>query len=870
MMKMDSKLVDQGSQKAKHLAVLAFFLCALSSHAADNTATGLVYGDPALLATTNSILSVMDGTSTLRIQHTNTTDLVLGHEIQGSITITNSFDNFTIQATGSSLSASGATALNVEGGETLIVSSGFFSAGETDNPLFPSANPGAVISGTRKTTLEGTTIIGGSNSGIGAPALEINDGELIVTGDSVLTGGPGNPAIFATTTDLQISNGTFSAGTGGATLTLLEGSSATIHGGNFSTETDIPTFFLQDSDLFLHDGTVSNGSLYSLISTGKSSNVTLHEGAFDSLVFQGATDSSQFFTAGTNLVVSNGLFQTGGTMGVSNLKSNAFPTVRLSNGASITFLQAFTLPSGGTFWLDSGNEQASFTTLNIESNTTFNINAGQVSASYFEAGSRSTNIFAITSEDHGLIDAQTALFNTNSAMVIDALDVSTSTLQTNNYMLVSADPDQLFAGTTNTPANTVSFTNNVNVETLTVDRMEFAGLQIRTVDSKTILELRFTAMSLKEYWDLTNGTSTVVTEKFANELDQLASTEMLEAIDGFSSSTASLSAIEETYFTTPNTFQTTLQGLQAAVGQSVSRGAEFREQLKLIPPGAKGPERKNELRGWGKYYGQFYTHDAEGLNPEYDTELHGGVIGIDKSLGNLLLGLSGGGGNYSTTTGADGEENIRAYHGALYGTYGTDRAYFDAGIAYGFNEVETQTDGPFVLEGEFDAQIVSAYLGGGYDLIDTKGGTVFTPEASIQYSMYEQDAYSETSTTAVPRNIDAFDADSLRSSIGLNVSMLNTTALETFGFKLDGRVHWLHEFNPEPGNMTFNLEGGNNDYQLAHPLLDEDLFRAGFGFSFFNTMRQQPKNVLLRVDFDELFGDGFNSHNFSAKVIYAF
>jgi outer membrane autotransporter protein len=290
----------------------------------------------------------------------------------------------------------------------------------------------------------------------------------------------------------------------------------------------------------------------------------------------------------------------------------------------------------------------------------------------------------------------------------------------------------------------------------------------------------------------------------------------------------------------------------------------------LLPPGAKGPERNNDLRGWAKYYGQFYNHDAQDLNPEYETTLHGGVIGVDKSFGNLLIGVGGGAGNYATTTGTDSEETIKAYQGSLYGTFGTERAYFDAGIAYGFNEVETETGGPFVLNGEFDAQIISGYLGGGYDLVDTKGGTVFTPEASIQYSMYEQDAYSETGTTAVPRNIDAFDADSLRSSLGLNVSMLNTTALKTFGFKLDGRFHWLHEFNPEPGSMTFSLEGGNNHYQLAHPLLDEELFRAGFGFSFFNTMRNKPKNVLFRLDFDELFGDGFNSHNLSAKVIYAF
>ena len=175
-----------------------------------------------------------------------------------------------------------------------------------------------------------------------------------------------------------------------------------------------------------------------------------------------------------------------------------------------------------------------------------------------------------------------------------------------------------------------------------------------------------------------------------------------------------------------------------------------------------------------------------------------------------------------------------------------------------------------ISDDHIDAQLLSAYFGGGYDLIDTKGGTVFTPEASIQYTTYDQDSYTETGTTAVPRKFDSFDADSLRSSLGMNMSMLSTTKLETFGYKIDTRFHWMHEFNADPDDLEFRLEGGSFGYQLAYPELDEDLFRAGIGMTFFNTERQKPKNVLLRFDFDELFGDGFNSHNISAKVVYAF
>ena len=110
--------------------------------------------------------------------------------------------------------------------------------------------------------------------------------------------------------------------------------------------------------------------------------------------------------------------------------------------------------------------------------------------------------------------------------------------------------------------------------------------------------------------------------------------------------------LEQTYFTTFNTYQTALQGMRAGMGQSLSRASEFRDQLKLHPPGAKGPEQNNRLRGWAKYYGQYFTHESNGLNPEYDTTLHGGVIGIDTCAGNLLIGISGGS-SYSRITDAN-------------------------------------------------------------------------------------------------------------------------------------------------------------------------------------------------------------------------
>jgi len=316
--------------------------------------------------------------------------------------------------------------------------------------------------------------------------------------------------------------------------------------------------------------------------------------------------------------------------------------------------------------------------------------------------------------------------------------------------------------------------------------------------------------------------------------------------------------------------------MRTAVGQSIARGTHLRDERKLKPLGARGPARRqgqaeSQIRGWGKYYGNYYTRSESGLYPSYESGLHGGILGIDTSIGNLIVGISGGASRYETVfDNSDARENTTATHGNLYGTYGAERGFIDAGIAYGQNKVKTRTADPFRLDGAFEAQLANVYLGGGYDLIDTRGGTVFTPEIAVQYAKYKQDAYTETSTAAVPRVFDEFDADSLLGSIGMNVSMQEKKAMKTFAFQMDGRLHWMHEFNPDPSNLNFMLAGGSNPYQLDYPALDEEIYRIGVGCSFFNTGRRKPQNVVFRVDFDELFGDGFNSHNLSAKVIYAF
>lgn len=845
---------------AVRLVALAVFLCAapLPLLAATNWVSGIAYGTNDW-SNADAIASQTNGSGSLVVGYSGTTNLTLSHSIEGFVNLSSPTNGFKVNATGATLTGSEGAVLSALNATNLVITGGRFIGAASSGtggsgPDLPGLEGDAIGGYITNST---ATVSGSEFAGVDNTAGFVADRSELVVSNGIFRGGDSGTGLLAIHSTVQIHDGSFTGGIGRAAI-YLENSDATISNGVFVGN-------VGGTQAIAGDG------LFSILTEATTNHVDLHGGTFSSLAFYGTNDTVQYFLAGTNLVVENVIYQNGGTVIVDNRSNDALQQLSLTNGTMIFgndvslgsngvfTLQSSTMEFGNDFILDSGSELYLY-----QSQLAAAGNIGFASDSFMGISASTGGYIAIT--------ADAATFETNSALFIDASGVVFPEGTNDLDFLVTTNGISVSANGTTTTATTVNFNEYVNLDVTNHWLTIFNGAFI---DDNDTLRFQFSGGAWEGVWDTNSQPA-----RLADELQDLDDGTMAAVVSTLDEKTFK-TATEETYLTVRNTFQTALHGMQAAVGQSVARGAEFREELKLkpagsrkgtrlSPAGARGPQQKNDLRGWAKYYGQRYNHDAEGLNPDYEADLDGGVIGIDKSIGGLLLGLAGGYGYYSTTYGGNGEDNIDAYHGALYGTYGMENAYIDAGIAYGFNQVETLTSDPFILAGEFDAQILSAYLGGGIDFVDAAEGMVFTPEASIQYSMYEQDAYSETSDTAVPRNIDAFDADSLRGSLGLNVSIMEKMKLETFSFKYDIRAHWIREFNPDPGNMNFNLEGGSNPYQLTYPMLDEDLYRVGIGCSFFNTKRNQPKNVLFRIDFDELFGDGFNSHNFSAKVVYAF
>lgn len=661
-------------------------------------------------------------------------------------------------------------------------------------------------------------------------------------GDAVnATNAAAGLGLFTTDTQLTIQNGTFSGG-------IVESNEAAAS----------VAVYARDSRIWIMGGDYNKDSLnpiglVSEVTEGNSETITLDGGNFRAIAFTGA--GNQTLRVDEELKISDFIVVYDGTLNVENNREeyNQLFQTNFIQGGQVTFSEDFILGNEGYIQIET-NALGVRSLQNIEllSDSTvllFADEQGLVSGS-------------LEADQFFLQEGANVLINTTNLYTL-----SDGTTITSTVMRATSASDGFYLMDTNEQSVAANSTNLIDSGIFNVESERLIGVSAVELNNNQ-LDLIISSKSLRDYFNATGSFGVLADELNQNEAFRLI-------VNNASGNNEYLTKrAQRTYLTVPNTYQAILKGAHTATGQTGGRCTEFRDELSLpSPAGAAGPHRSNEMRGWIKYYGQLYSRDDDGLNAAYESSINGFSIGIDRSFDNLLLGVSGGSGFYNITgQEIDFDSDISAYHGAFYGTYGGDWAFLDFGLAYGHNEVETQTAEPFVVKGDFQARTFSAHVGAGYDLVDDEGSTVFTPEASLQYTYYVQDSYSERGEDeTVPRNFDEFSATSLRSSLGINVSMLERINRKSIGIKVDGRVHWLHEFNADPGNINFNLEGGTDaTYQLAAPALDENIYRIGVGCTFFNTMRGKPKNVLFRADFDELFGDGFNSHNLTAKVVYAF
>ncbi len=309
--------------------------------------------------------------------------------------------------------------------------------------------------------------------------------------------------------------------------------------------------------------------------------------------------------------------------------------------------------------------------------------------------------------------------------------------------------------------------------------------------------------------------------------------------------------------------------------QLAARGTEFRSmnrfassqpQSEISPSGVAGPrnhlDEEKTAQGWIRVYGGKGTRDANDHFNEYDRTSFGTIIGIDKSFGNLLMGLAGGYARTDLNAGTAYKADVDTYHGSIYSTFGGESLFFDSALTYGLASTDEEND---TTEAQFDSTIFSAYIGAGYAF--NVGETItITPEASLLASFYNQEDYERA---GIPESgtVEEYNTTSTLGSFGVNLATQHQLDWLSHGiaFIPEIRAHYLHEFKGDPDDFTYVTGGTTSPASVRSR--DKHLFHLGFGV---DTWSWKYENSKLEIDYDLLASATYFEQIVSAKATWHF
>ncbi len=311
------------------------------------------------------------------------------------------------------------------------------------------------------------------------------------------------------------------------------------------------------------------------------------------------------------------------------------------------------------------------------------------------------------------------------------------------------------------------------------------------------------------------------------------------------------------------------QGVFSGIDQVRARGLSAREPSKKKtrskPKGAAGPHTEDQgLQGWAKVYGSFGNRDKDagsGFVDGYDAQTYGTVVGLDQAFGEWLFGIAGGYAG-SMLDGDNGDESDASTgYGILYANYGTTDWFGDLVLSYGLTDMDNTSGTAFDVTSSTKASHSMFYIGGGYQFEDKPSGALFRPLAGLQVSLYDQDAYTEKSSNAIVKDVEAYDRWSYLSTIG--ASLIFPKEGEKVDMELQLRAYWLHEFNDDEEKVGYIMGTQPGQFVLRSP--DSDVGQLGVGFVTKGKTAWQ-----LRADVDVQLSETFTSTTLSGALLYEF
>jgi hypothetical protein len=696
-----------------------------------------------------------------------------------------------------------------------------------------------------------------------------NDASTVATA----TGGSGNMGFSH---NITINGGNFVAGDGGSafvgTANAEGGGGARIGGGSLNikggkggkangvNEMGNVGVWVSEGNLTVSEDSTDthiNGSVVIRNNSNRIANLLAGTITGD-LYLQGtATTTLQL---STNMNFHGSFIQSAGTVNVTlnnAQEGTAFSDVELSNGNLNLNGARVTTKEGASFKLGDENSNLAFHSLTLNTNASINAGYGAVSTTSgsleMKAGSSINLAYDGMADEQGEINMGATTLN----MVDPSARINIS-------------------GAAMMGSNTVTVVNGTAAASLATNENIQAdfGWLTRVVDIDTSAGIKVT----HDFDSMTNKSSLAgINHSVLTNMD--AAIRMMGTTNFYKLNAIGEPAVAElarySVSQMPDTANTSFQVQNELAGQYAARGTEFRSLngyastkpsflQNAKPQGVAGynDDDSKNLQGWIRGYGALGDRDATGNYTSYDSTVWGTVVGLDKSFGQLLVGIAGG---YAHTEIDGNAYNATADtgHASVYSTIGGESIFVDLAGTYALSRTDEQTGG--TDSGNFDSSSFSFYVGGGMRFDATERISI-TPEVSLLTSYYNQDSWiRSTPLLTGPMMIDSYVAWSYLGSLGLNFATAHQIDWLNQGLALipELRAHWLHEFNADLDEGRFTISGVPGSLPLFVRPLEEDLLRLGVGFDVWSLKMQ---NANFEVDYDAILASDYQNHILSGKI----
>lgn len=277
----------------------------------------------------------------------------------------------------------------------------------------------------------------------------------------------------------------------------------------------------------------------------------------------------------------------------------------------------------------------------------------------------------------------------------------------------------------------------------------------------------------------------------------------------------------------------------------------------------------DERAVWVDGFGHWAKQDSQDGLAGYDYWLGGVAVGADRLMeDDLLVGISAG----QSNAGVDMDNNtgkgkIDSYFGSLYGSYFTDRMYFDTTISYGRQRYENTRR---IQVGTLNRTAHSSHYGTVYSAHAETGWNLslrpwmLQPFAALRYTFLDEDGYRESGADGVNLRVKGRKTDALVSNLGLRFAcpfenndwlcIPEATVAWDHDFDLDDR-RIVAAFDSSPGT-TFVTDGRD---------IDRDGVLLGAGLTLIH-----KNDLSLSLKYTGEFRSHYKAHALTGGIRYEF